>query len=1422
MKDNNVFVDLNKDGTHYDVGIVGWWYNLNYGGTLTYYALHQLVKSMGLSVLMIERATSNKDYSPNYVSEIPRRFAKKYYDISRNFLYNELPELNNYCDAFISGSDQLFSPWLWEYSGPEYYLSFADEDKKIISYASSFGGGYQSTEEFKQKIYSYLKRFTGISVREDYAVDIVKNTFKLKAEKVLDPVFVCDPAEYDALIEKASVKINDDYFASFFLDPCKEKKEVVQFLNKELNLPYVNLIHAMDFEENARKLDLDNIKSDLDIEDFLCYYKNAKFIITDSFHGTCFAIIFRKPFISIANKQRGAGRFVSMLTELGLMDRLVNNYNEIYEKPELLTGIDYDKVYEVMEPLRKKSFAWLKNILLKPKKDLPGVDLPKTVSAVTDAAICTGCGACEAVCPVNAIKIKPNEDGFLAPIIDEKKCVYCGQCFNRCPSQNPQYKNAQSPKCYAMMANNETRKISSSGGMFTVSAEYILEHGGYVCGAAFDNNFHVKHIIIEDKKDLDKLRGSKYIQSEANEVYPDIKKLLEHGKTVLFTGMPCQVAGLYSYLNKEYENLYTIDLLCHGITSQKVFDKYREDVFGSKKLQRLEFKAKQPWGWHAGVNAYFDDGSVYREPCERDPYYVAYLNNISKNVTCGICKLNKLPRQGDLTIGDFWGIPHSDPSMYDGLGTSVVLANSPKGEGLFAMLKSGMKAVKEEPLNNAIAGNHCIEHPYPLHKNRAMFFQNLSDLPFEGLALGCNNNRLYEQIYMNLCQTVIAEEHAYYYLAKAAAEKSNGRKIVTWIRCPIFERILKEKFGLSVAFGVSMRKEAFVNNYILDFNELNGKSDKYYLAILQRNYDEPAFNQLTKFGYHDIKDYIFKVHKPIVLENYDLSKGNYYDDYGNSIEGFNAVIKRVVFNGCNNHIVLGKNLGTIKNVSFSFDSNGYVEIGENTVFRALFKIEIIGHNGASSVKIGKNCAFSDGLIRNYVSEKKSEILIDDFTTFENNSDFHANTGKKLIIGKDCMFSHNVSMWAGDGHAIYDVNTGKVINSEFSDAAPQKNKIVIGNHVWVGKDSLILNGSNVGSGSIIGAKSLVKGSFPNNCSVGGNPAKQIRCDIAWSRGMYDDNIAKCGAPEYAVPTSNSNAPVSGANVLVIGGTRFMGIELVKRLAELGNNVTIATRGLTKDSFGMRVNRLHMNILDSESVKRALNGKYFDVVFDDLAYIPSNVESVLSNVSCGKYVQLSSVMAYNNFSENLIESDFDPYTLPLEPLPLDEYEEDNGEKYSKGKALCEAYAYQKFPKTSVVTVRIPFVVPTDRLYYYCQGIVKQTPMNISDIFRKLTLVRINEVGTFLPWIAAQDFSGPINLSSEGFVTVKMILDHIEKRVGKSAVIEPQELHKEPFCETNSASFSMSMEKARQLGYHPSNLNDWLWKTIDEYIDRALREK
>lgn len=353
--------------SNYDVGILGWWYNENYGGALTYFALHQVLRKMGLSVLMVAKCSWDKNYEPQYNS-IPYRFAQKNYHISKNYTPENISSLNNHCKTFISGSDQLFNPTLWEYSGPEYFLDFASPENNIVSYASSFGNGFVDIGNLKIRMSYWLNRFDALSVRESYGVDICRDVFGLEAVKVMDPVFLCDVSEYEKQAEKSGLKKESEYVLSFILDPDDEKSRVVRNVSKKLGMSMVNLMNASDLENNAKRMALDNMKPGIDLEEWLFWYKNADFVITDSFHGTCFAIIFRKKFISLANFQRGEKRFISLLQEMGLMDHLVYDLKEIENNPALFEDINYDEVYSGIAPNIKASYEWLENAVKKPKK----------------------------------------------------------------------------------------------------------------------------------------------------------------------------------------------------------------------------------------------------------------------------------------------------------------------------------------------------------------------------------------------------------------------------------------------------------------------------------------------------------------------------------------------------------------------------------------------------------------------------------------------------------------------------------------------------------------------------------------------------------------------------------------------------------------------------------------------------------------------------------------------------------------------------------------------------------------------------------------------------------------------------------------------------------------------------------------------
>ena len=322
------------------------------------------IQNLGYSVLMLRRST----YGPIMPDDntIPMRFAKKYYNVSRIYTARDMHWLNYSCHAFVSGSDQLWNPYLEEYAGSEYFLSFVNEHNLKLSYASSFGNIDSVSDEFRNKYKKLLDRFNGITVREDYAVDICKKDFEIDAKQVCDPIFLCDFNDYKILADSSQKDYGHNYLLNFLLDPNDEKIKAYHYVLEKKGLSrFTNFTDLLECEEREKIFGEEGVNSNAEIEDFLKAYSNAEFVITDSFHGTCLAIIFNKPFISIANKKRGEKRFVSLLKWLGLMDRLIYDINEIYEKVELLESFDFSNVNNIINDSKKQGYDWLRENLSK-------------------------------------------------------------------------------------------------------------------------------------------------------------------------------------------------------------------------------------------------------------------------------------------------------------------------------------------------------------------------------------------------------------------------------------------------------------------------------------------------------------------------------------------------------------------------------------------------------------------------------------------------------------------------------------------------------------------------------------------------------------------------------------------------------------------------------------------------------------------------------------------------------------------------------------------------------------------------------------------------------------------------------------------------------------------------------------------------
>ncbi len=339
---------------------------------------------------------------------------------------------------------------------------------------------------------------------------------------------------------------------------------------------------------------------------------------------------------------------------------------------------------------------------------------------------CTGCGACKNLCPVGAIEMVENDEGFLYPHINEDKCVHCGLCFNRCPAVNQVYDNNPSPDCYAVMGDDKLRQESSSGGMFSIVAEYVLSKNGYVCGAVYgDNLTTVKHVLISNKNQLAALRKSKYIQSDTGFVFKQIKEKLDGGNLVFFVGTPCQVAGIKCFLGKPYENLLTADIICHGAPSHLVFEKFLEELPNKGKIVEVNFREKKIYGWSPTMLVKYEDGTEYYKPKWECDYYKAFLSIMACRKCCGDCKFNKLPRQGDFTFGDFWGIADKHPELDDHKGTSLVLINNKKAEKYFAQIKKQIPVCKKADIEIGRRCNGNIFGSSHEHRDRDRFMKLL-------------------------------------------------------------------------------------------------------------------------------------------------------------------------------------------------------------------------------------------------------------------------------------------------------------------------------------------------------------------------------------------------------------------------------------------------------------------------------------------------------------------------------------------------------------------------------------------------------------------------------------------------------------------------------------------------------------------------
>lgn len=340
---------------------------------------------------------------------------------------------------------------------------------------------------------------------------------------------------------------------------------------------------------------------------------------------------------------------------------------------------------------------------------------------------CTGCRACEQLCARKAIEMKPNAEGFLEPVVNKTKCINCDLCIKRCP-QNGEVGKHGTIETFAVRDKiDKELRHSASGGAFAVVARNVLKNGGYVVGAAYVNHFKVKHIVINQIEDLQQLQSSKYVQSNTEQTYTEVEQLLKIGKQVLYSGTPCQVGGLKSYLHKEYSNLLTIEVICHGVPSPKLFAKYinwlESKMHG--KLVSYNFRDKA-YGW--GLDYMTKTKTKTKTKSNvLDPYYTYFLRGNTYRECCYKCKYCTPQRVSDFTIGDYWGIEKEHPEFNSIKGVSCLLINTPKGADYWAQNKDAFFFLKSS-FEKVAKINHNLRYPTPRPAIRDRVYKHIDDM----------------------------------------------------------------------------------------------------------------------------------------------------------------------------------------------------------------------------------------------------------------------------------------------------------------------------------------------------------------------------------------------------------------------------------------------------------------------------------------------------------------------------------------------------------------------------------------------------------------------------------------------------------------------------------------------------------------------
>ena len=616
-------------------------------------------------------------------------------------------------DAFVTGSDQVWNPYYWTTSSVD-FLQFATEHKRI-ALAPSFGIS-KLPEQRAADYRRWINSIPHMSVREDSGARIIKELTGRDATVLLDPTFALTKEQWLAYAKEPEHHPDREYVFCYFLG--NETNRYVKYIESYAETNHCEIVNICDIHDLQYY--------DIEPREFVWLLANSKAVFTDSFHGVAFSVNLQVPFVVFERVEGGASMFsriTSVLRKTGLEERKYP-----LNKSACADKVDFEFAKKAVAEERETIKSYLRDALA----SVACGNIPNLASHYH----CTGCGACLNACKVGALELCADDEGFCYPKIDAAKCIHCNACEHACPADAVCPEEEETKAYFAFASDNEICNNSSSGGIFTLLAAHILRQGGTVFGAAFDEKFRVCHQRIDCIDDIVKLRTSKYVQSDIGLTFREAEEVLKQGKTVLFAGTPCQIAGLKQYLKKDYDNLYTQDIICHGVPSPKIWEQYLSEAHNGKDISSISFRDKT-LGWNDfSMKVTYKDGSAYRELATKDPFERAFLANLILRPSCYQCQYKTVARVSDITLADYWGVETVHPELKEQQGVSLVLTHTEKGAQLLDAVRE-MAAVEPTDLDRATKMNHATTHSVNWHRNRETFFTSAKTQPLAPLVARC-------------------------------------------------------------------------------------------------------------------------------------------------------------------------------------------------------------------------------------------------------------------------------------------------------------------------------------------------------------------------------------------------------------------------------------------------------------------------------------------------------------------------------------------------------------------------------------------------------------------------------------------------------------------------------------------------------------